>query len=64
MNILVLLMYTLKINFLQILIHNSRNNMLGITLLDSPLYATKCDCVDGMPDRIKVTNLTNIPLDI
>lgn len=58
-------MYTLKINFLQILVHNSRNNMLGLMLLDSPLYVTKTECVDGMnPDRILVMNLTNIPLDI
>lgn len=65
MNILVMMMYTLKVNIFQIIVHNCRTHSISLNFIDSSIFesspATNCpeDFADGV---FWAANVTDIPI--
>ncbi|ODV81884.1 uncharacterized protein CANTADRAFT_59492 [Suhomyces tanzawaensis NRRL Y-17324] len=63
MKAIMVLMYTLKVNILQILVRNSQNHSISLNYIDSSLFEASAStrCPDEYADLSFVNNITEVP---
>ena len=61
MNVILVLMYTLKINLLLIIVENSRTHSINLGYIQSPIFETT-RCTNEADRIVILDNVTDIPI--